>query len=233
MQFECIAWDCYLDIHDIKYTEAIVSIVMLYVHGIVWMALAWYCNLVIPQSYGVPKPWNFLCINKRVKKFNYDFDEIGDMEEDRELRNVPIYDYNQELEDADAKAERNHVYNLDKADYYKYPLVIKDMRKEYAAVGGRQTKIAVKNFTMRIKKGEMMGLLGPNGAGKTTLISILTGMYPATKGNAWVAGFDVKNQLDAVQLQIGFCPQFDILWDDLTIVEHLAFYAKIKGINSD
>jgi ABC-2 type transport system ATP-binding protein len=41
----------------------------------------------------------------------------------------------------------------------------------------------------------MFGLLGPNGAGKTTLISILTGLYPPTKGNAWVAGFDIRHQL--------------------------------------
>lgn len=107
------------------------------------------------------------------------------------------------------------------------------MRKEYPALGGRQLKIAVKNFTLRIKKGEMLGLLGPNGAGKTTLLSMLTGMYQATRGNAWVAGFDIKNQLDAVQLQIGFCPQFDILWDDMTVREHLTFYAKIKGIHPD
>ena len=52
----------------------------------------------------------------------------------------------------------------------------------------------------------MFGLLGPNGAGKTTLISMLTGLYPPTKGNAWVAGFDIKHQLEAVQLQIGYCP---------------------------
>lgn len=111
-----------------------------------------------------------------------------------------------ELEDADSKAERNHVYNLDKADYYKYPLIIKDIRKEYPAFGGRRLKVAVKNCSLRIKKGEMLGLLGPNGAGKTTLISMLTGMFPSTRGNAWIAGFDIKNQLDAVQLQVGFCP---------------------------
>jgi len=39
----------------------------------------------------------------------------------------------------------------------------------------------------------MLGLLGPNGAGKTTLISILSGLFPSTRGNAWVAGFDIRN----------------------------------------
>jgi len=48
-------------------------------------------------------------------------------------------------------------------------------------------------MSLKIKKGEMFGLLGPNGAGKTTLMSMLTGMYPPTRGNAWIAGFDIKN----------------------------------------
>lgn len=97
------------------------------------------------------------------------------------------------MEDADAKAERNIVYNLDKADYYKYPLIIKDLRKAYKGFGSKKEKVAVKNFSLRIKKGELFGMLGPNGAGKTTLISMLTGMFPTTKGNAWVAGFDIKH----------------------------------------
>ena len=88
----------------------------------------------------------------------------------------------------------------------------------------------------------MFGLLGyfnfkidtnlrPNGAGKTTVISMLTGLYRPTYGNAWIAGYDIKNHLDQVQLQMGVCPQFDILWPDLTVKEHLLFYARLKGIS--
>ena len=120
---------------------------------------------------------------------------MGDLEEDRENNNQPVYDYDTKMEDQDSQAERNKVYNLDKAEYYKYPLVIKDLRKEFPGKKGRATKVATKNFSLRVQKGEMMGLLGPNGAGKTTLISMLTGMFPPTKGNAWIAGFDIKNQL--------------------------------------
>ena len=79
----------------------------------------------------------------------------------------------------------------------------------------------------------MFGLLGPNGAGKTTLISMLTGMYGPTSGNAWIAGYNLKTQLDIVQLQIGLCPQFDLLWGDLTVEEHLLFFARLKGIEPD
>eukprot|EP00343_Euplotes_focardii_P012019 CAMPEP_0205834014 /NCGR_PEP_ID=MMETSP0206-20130828/50457_1 /ASSEMBLY_ACC=CAM_ASM_000279 /TAXON_ID=36767 /ORGANISM="Euplotes focardii, Strain TN1" /LENGTH=334 /DNA_ID=CAMNT_0053140841 /DNA_START=697 /DNA_END=1698 /DNA_ORIENTATION=+ len=105
------------------------------------------------------------------------------------------------------------------------------MRKVYPGFGGRPPKVATKKFCLRIKKGELFGLLGPNGAGKTTLISMLTGLYRPDAGNAWVAGFDIKSDLDQVQLQMGVCPQFDILWSDLTVEEHLLFYARIKGIS--
>jgi len=79
-------------------------------------------------------------------------------------------------------------------------------------------------------KGECFGLLGPNGAGKTTLISILTGLYPPTDGYAWVDGYDVHTEMDYIHRNIGVCPQHDILWDDLTCVEHLLFYARLKGV---
>ena len=95
------------------------------------------------------------------------------------------------MEDSDSKAIRNDVYNTPEREYYKFPLIVKDLRKVYPAKGGRKEKIAVKNMTLKIRRGEMFGLLGPNGAGKTTLMSMLTGMYPPTRGNAWVAGFDI------------------------------------------
>lgn len=90
------------------------------------------------------------------------------------------------------------MYNLQTEDYYKYPLIVKDIHKTYPGYGGRPPKVATRKFCMRIKKGEMFGLLGPNGAGKTTLISMLTGLYRPDSGNAWVAGYDIKRNLDQV-----------------------------------
>jgi len=150
---------------------------------------------VVPQTYGVPKRWNFLCMKNKTRadKTVRDTDEIGDLENEREKNEQAVFDFDLTLEDSDSKAERNMVYNLDKTDYYKYPLIIKDMRKVYPACGGVPPKVATRNFCLRIKKGEMFGLLGPNGAGKTTLISMLTGMYRPSSGNAWIAGYDIRN----------------------------------------
>lgn len=84
---------------------------------------------------------------------------------------------------------------------------------------------------MTVKSGEIFGLLGPNGAGKTTLISMITGMFSPTTGNAWIMGHDIFNEIEQVHLNIGVCPQFDLLWPDLTVEEHLLFYARLKGIS--
>ncbi|KNE56289.1 hypothetical protein AMAG_17894 [Allomyces macrogynus ATCC 38327] len=92
------------------------------------------------------------------------------------------------------------------------PLVIRHMRKSYPGA----KKIAVKDVTMAVERDTIFGLLGPNGPGKSTLISMLTGLYEPTMGEAKLSGFD-----------------HDILWDDLTCGEHLLFYARLKVIPPD
>jgi ABC-type multidrug transport system ATPase subunit len=81
-----------------------------------------------------------------------------------------------------------------------------------------------------IAKGEVFGLLGPNGAGKTTTLSILTGALQRSGGISTVGGHDTQTQMSIIQTFIGVCPQFDCCFDDLTVQEHLQFYARLKGI---
>ncbi len=193
---ECAYYNCVGSISALP-AEAIRCIGFLYLSFAVYLVLALYLYQVVPQTYGVAKPWNYCCIRNKKKSAEYrDTDEIGDLESEREQQQNnrrAVFDFDLNLEDADSKNERNIVYNLDKADYYKYPLIIKDLRKVYPGFGGRPPKAATKNFCLRIRKGEMFGMLGPNGAGKTTLISILTGLYKPDSGNAWVAGYDIKD----------------------------------------
>jgi ABC-type multidrug transport system ATPase subunit len=62
------------------------------------------------------------------------------------------------------------------------------------------------------------------------LISILTGLYESSAGFSSIAGYDVKTETSEVYKCVGICPQFDIQWEELTIGEHLYFYARLKGI---
>ena len=70
---------------------------------------------------------------------------------------------------------------------------------------------------------------GANGAGKTTTISILTGMMAPTSGDALIYGRSILGGMKYIRQNLGVCPQFDILWPDITVREHLELYCAIKG----
>ena len=61
---------------------------------------------------------------------------------------------------------------------------------------------------------------------------MITGMFEPNYGNAWIGGYDIKESIEKAQLQMGVCPQLDLLWPQLTVIEHLSFYARLKGIPS-
>ncbi|KAJ3187378.1 hypothetical protein HDU85_006666 [Gaertneriomyces sp. JEL0708] len=127
------------------------------------------------------------------------------------------------VEDDDVVEERNRVLNSQST--ISHPLIVKNLQKTYAS--GKQ---ALKTLTLAAESDLVFGLLGPNGAGKSTTISILTGLYDASGGDAYVAGYSINTERSAVWKLVGICPQHDILWDDLTCEEHLLFYARLKGI---
>ncbi|OWZ22804.1 ABCA1 lipid exporter [Phytophthora megakarya] len=99
------------------------------------------------------------------------------------------------------------------------------LRKVYP--GG---KVAVRNLSFGLKRGECFGFLGINGAGKTTTMKMLTGDVQPSNGTATLGGFDILSQQIEVRRQIGYCPQFDALFDLLSVREHLELFGAIKGI---
>jgi len=72
--------------------------------------------------------------------------------------------------------------------------------------------------------------LGVNGAGKTTTLATLTGERYPSSGDAFIANHPIANQLEC-RKNVGYCPQFDAIFDLLTAREHLKFYAMIKGLS--
>src|SRR4051795_4547465 len=87
----------------------------------------------------------------------------------------------------------------------------------------------VDKVSFQVKHGEVFGFLGPNGSGKTTVIKMLTGILPLTSGRGIVDGIDVTADPDAVKQRIGYMSQKFSLYDDLTVLENLRFYAQIYG----
>jgi len=103
----------------------------------------------------------------------------------------------------------------------------------YIVSGGTpDTATAVDHLNLRVDFGEVLGLLGPNGAGKTTTISCLTGHTSITSGMALVGGFDAATQSASMWSSLGVCPQFDTVWDSLTVEQHLMMYARMKGLGT-
>lgn len=91
-------------------------------------------------------------------------------------------------------------------------------------------KVAVRDVSLNMFEGQITVLLGHNGAGKTTTMSMLTGMLPPTSGTAIINGYDIRTNMKMVRDSLGLCPQHNILFDDLTVGEHLYFFSKLKGM---
>ncbi len=91
--------------------------------------------------------------------------------------------------------------------------------------------IANDNLNFEVYKGEIFGFLGANGAGKTTAIRILCGLSTPTSGEINVAGFDVYKETEKIKRNIGYMSQKFSLYEDLTVLENLNFYAGIYGMS--
>ena len=92
---------------------------------------------------------------------------------------------------------------------------------------------ALDSVDLTIEKGELFGLLGPNGAGKTTLLKILSTLLLPTSGKAYVAGFDVENDLHAVRSRINMVSGGEISgYGLLTVRENLWMFSQFYGIKS-
>ncbi|XP_077979636.1 cholesterol transporter ABCA5-like [Glandiceps talaboti] len=153
-------------------------------------------------------------------------------------------------EDDDVRNEREKVDNMTDISSMEKPpsVVVKGIRKSFNGAGkskkrgtgkknykdGEQDeniKVAVRNLSLAIERGEVFGLLGPNGAGKTTSMNIITADVAADCGKVTIGGHDVNSPVSDAFLLMGYCPQINPLWDDITTREHIEVYAAIKGIH--
>lgn len=91
---------------------------------------------------------------------------------------------------------------------------------------------AVDEISFEVNKGEIFGFLGANGAGKTTAMRMLCGLSIPTSGTASVVGFDVYKQTEDIKKNIGYMSQRFSLYEDLTVIENIKFYAGIYGLTN-
>lgn len=89
---------------------------------------------------------------------------------------------------------------------------------------------AVDGFSFEVQPGEIYGLLGPNGAGKTTTTRMLSCLLRPTGGTAEVAGFSIRDEPEKVRARIGILTEVPGLYERLTPLEYLDFFARVHGM---
>ena len=92
---------------------------------------------------------------------------------------------------------------------------------------GKKEVIAVDDVSFNAFQGEITALLGHNGAGKTTTMSMLTGLFSPSSGEARINGYNIKTDLTTARDSLGLCPQHNMLFPSLTVLEHLIFFGMV------
>ncbi|XP_063057110.1 phospholipid-transporting ATPase ABCA1 [Engraulis encrasicolus] len=184
----------------------VISIVMLYIDAFIYAVMAWYIEAVFPGEFGVPKPWYFI--------FQVNYWGGVPLEAGMPIPPAPPNEQDERLEP--------EPQNL------TLGVAIRDLVKIYKKGG----KLAVNHLNLKFYEGQITSFLGHNGAGKTTTISILTGLFPPTSGSVYVRGMDIRFDMDWIRRTLGVCPQHNVLFDILTVEEHVWFYGRLKGLDN-
>uniref|UniRef100_A0A8C1KLM6 Zgc:172302 n=1 Tax=Cyprinus carpio TaxID=7962 RepID=A0A8C1KLM6_CYPCA len=178
-----------------------ISIVMLYADAVIYALATWYIEAVFPGQYGIPRPWYF------IFQLNY-------------WGGVPL-----EVGLPVPPAPR------DEPDAEPTNLILGVSIRNLVKIYKKGAKLAVNHLNIKFYEGQITSFLGHNGAGKTTTMSILTGLFPPTAGTIYVKGMDIRTDMDMIRRTLGVCPQHNVLFDILTVEEHVWFYGRMKGMS--
>jgi ABC-2 type transport system ATP-binding protein len=107
----------------------------------------------------------------------------------------------------------------------EYLVQATDIKKSFGA------NHAVDGVSLQIKAGEIYGLVGSDGAGKTTTMRLLVGALLPDAGEINVCGYDVLKQVEKARSQIGYLSQRFSMYEDLTVLENIRFFAEVRGLS--
>ena len=203
--------------------------------------------IIESRSYSFSKPTNYKLesdindseVIKEINRVNYSLNEDNiNSSSGREmiinenkgaLKNKGNYTIYTRVD----KKEKGNSGNNQKEEF---SVRVKSLSKTYSNGCFSKAKddvVAIKNLNFGIKPGECFGLLGLNGAGKTTTFKCITQELAQNNGTIYVNGKDISGRFNELNELFGYCPQFDAIFEHLTVFENLEFYARIKGIKKD
>ncbi|XP_036612210.1 ATP-binding cassette sub-family A member 9-like isoform X2 [Trichosurus vulpecula] len=142
----------------------------------------------------------------------------------------------------DVQEERERTASaLTASNFDEKPVIIAScLRKEYeskkkSCFAKKKKKLAIRNISFCVKKGEILGLLGHNGAGKSTAIKMISGHIRPTAGKVVLkrSGSPMNQHGHDILPFLGYCAQENSLWKNITVREHLEMYAAVKGMDKE
>ncbi|KAI4463143.1 atp-binding cassette transporter subfamily a abca [Holotrichia oblita] len=143
--------------------------------------------------------------------------------------------YNRELPDVRLCLQHHYRTFIHEENFYEpepegfdIGIQVLHLKKKYG-----KDHIVLRNISFNMFENEITILVGQNGTGKTTLMSILSGILPPTFGTAIIGGYDIKTDMEKIRESLGFCPQHNVLFNLLTVKEHLYFFCKIRGLKGE
>nr|DBA28157.1 TPA: hypothetical protein GDO54_008560 [Pyxicephalus adspersus] len=203
-----VQWGNLLDspLHEDGYSLTTSSFLMLF-DTLLYGVMTWYIEAVFPGQYGIPRVWYF--------PFTKSY-WCG--EKPKENFHHPSL-----------QKGSSEVLMEEEPAHLSLGVSIQNLVKIYR--NGK--KVAVDGLSLSFYEGQITSFLGHNGAGKTTTMSILTGLFPPTSGTAYIMGKDIRTELNSIRQNLGVCPQHNVLFDMLTVEEHIWFYARLKGLSEE
>ena len=168
------------------------------------------CCLYVDQlnlgEYGVAKKWYFPC----QRKFwcPWDRPRHGIVDEER----ITTF------------SSKENIRLFDDPSHNKP--VIMEAQNLYKKFGDYDV---VRDFSLKFYEDEITVILGPNGAGKTTAFKMLAGITSPTSGKVLINGHDMAKATQKARESLSICPQYNILFDELSAYWHIVFYSRLKG----
>ncbi|XP_075792680.1 retinal-specific phospholipid-transporting ATPase ABCA4 [Pelodiscus sinensis] len=193
------------------------SMEMMFFDALLYGLLTWYLESVFPGEYGIPRSWYF-----PLQKSYW----LGSGHPNAEkTATEKIGNMTEEADNPEKLEEKITTFFEPEPPDLIPGVSIHNLVKIFAG----RPKPAVDGMTVTFYEGQITAFLGHNGAGKTTTMSILTGLFPPTSGTVLVGGKDIQMHMDSIRQSLGMCPQYNILFNHLTVAEHILFYAQLKG----